>query len=102
MTETVIHFAEQTGVTATSNPFILAPGQEASVAVLLTAGTPVTGARVQISLDTPARIMAGTAAWIDSPLGNRTASGAEKLLRPVSAVRVVATDGTWTVQARQG
>lgn len=100
-TRSVINFDEQSDITATSDAFIVKPQQEVSVVCALTAGSPATGARVQLTLDEPEKITAGTATWVNSPLGARTTTGAEKLLRPVTGVRLSATDGTWTFQVRQ-
>lgn len=98
---TVIAFDEQTGLTTTSAAFIINPLREVSVVCALTSGSPSTGARVQITLDETDKITAGTATWVDSPLGNRLTSGAENVLRPVTGVRLNVTDGTWTFQVRQ-
>ncbi len=97
----VVTFEEQTGITGNSDDFIVSADCEVSVVAQLTAGSPVTGCRLQITLDDVQKITAGTATWINSPLGYRTATGAEKLMRPVTGVRLVATDGTWTLQVRQ-
>ena len=99
---TVVTFEEQSGITAVSDDFIVHPGKEVTVVSRLTAGTPVTGARVQTSIDDVERILAGTATWVNSPLGARTATGAEKMGRPITGVRLSVTDGTWTLQVRQG
>lgn len=99
-TKTVVGFEEQTGVTGTSAAMLVKPEAEVTVAALLTAGTPATGARVQVTLDDASRILAESATWVNSPLGARTASGAEKLGKPVTGVRLVVTDGTWTFQVR--
>ncbi len=98
---TLIMYDEQSGITATSDEFILAPTREVAVTASLTSGSPTTGARVQITLDDAERIAAGTATWVNSPLGSRTSTGAEKLMRPVSGVRLSVTDGTWKLQVRQ-
>lgn len=98
---TVTAFEEQTGITTTSDEFIVSPQREVSATARLTAGTPTTGARIQITLDDPEKIAAGTAAWVNSPLGARTSTGAEKVLRPVTGVRLSVTDGTWALQVRQ-
>lgn len=94
-------FDEQASITATGDDFITSPKANVNIACTLTAGTPTTGARVHYTLDTEDKIIGGTAKWIASPEGNRTTSGGETLLRPVTGVRLVATDGTWTVQVRQ-
>jgi hypothetical protein len=57
---------------------------------------------VQVTLDDIEKILAGTAVWVDSPLGAHTASAAEKISRPVTGVRLSAADGTWRFQVRQG
>ncbi len=98
---TVATFEEQTNITTTSDEFIVNPQREVSATARLTAGTPTTGARMQVTLDDPEKIVAGTAAWVNSPLGARTATGAEKIMRPVTGVRLSVTDGTWTLQVRQ-
>lgn len=99
-TRTVAFFDEQTGITTASDDFMTNPARDITVVAALTAGTPTTGARVQMTLDTPDRIANGTALWFNSPQGGRTTSGAEKIQRPVTAVRLVVTDGTWTFQVR--
>lgn len=101
VTRNVVNFEEQVAVTVQSDDFVVSPAKEVSVTAQLTAGTPATGCKVQITLDDVEKILAGTAAWINSPLGNRTTTGAEKILRPVTGVRLSVTDGTWTFQVRQ-
>lgn len=100
-TRTVVHFDAQTNITSTSDVFVVDPLKEVSAALVLTAGTPATGAQLQVTLDDVDKIAAGTAQWVGSPLGLRTATGAEKVLRPVTGLRLAATDGTWTLQVRQ-
>jgi hypothetical protein len=97
----VITFEEHTSITTQSDDCLINPSKEVTAAALLTAGTPTTGAMLQITLDDIEKIKAGTALWVNSPLGNRITSGAEKLLRPVTGVRLKVTDGTWTLQVRQ-
>lgn len=101
-TRTVTTFDEQTGITTVSDDFIVNPNKEVSVVARLISGTPATGARVLVTLDDTQKIVAGTAAWVASPLGNHLVSSAEKLLRPVTGVRLSVTDGTWGLQVRQG
>lgn len=98
---TVVQFEEQASVTANSDDFIVSPSKEVSVTAQLTAGTPTTGCKVQFTLDDVSKILAGTAAWVNSPMGNHTSTCAEKVLRPVTGVRLAVTDGTWTFQVRQ-
>ena len=97
----VIAFDEQTGLTTTSANFIVNPLREVSVVCALTAGSPATGACVQVTLDEVDKIEADTATWVNSPLGNRVTSGAENILRPITGVRLSVTDGTWSFQVRQ-
>ncbi len=97
----VVTFEEQTTITTQSDDCLVQPSKEVTAAALLTAGTPATGAVMQITLDDIEKIKAGTALWVNSPLGSRITSGAEKLLRPVTGVRLKVTDGTWTLQVRQ-
>jgi hypothetical protein len=99
---TVVTFDEQSGITAASDDFMINPNREASVVLNLTAGSPATGAVVQVTLDDGEAIAAGTAVWVNSPLGARTTSGAESLIRPLTGVRLSVTDGTWTLKVRQG
>ena len=98
---TIVAFEEQTGITTQSDNFIVETDKDVTALCALTAGTPTTGIRLQITVDQPEKIMAGTALWINSPQGNRTSSGAEKVQRPITGIRAVATDGTWTLQVRQ-
>lgn len=98
---TVVSYDTQTGITATGDSFIADPTKQVNVACILTAGTPATGARVQITLDEADKITAGTATWINSNLGNRVATGSENVIKPITGVRLVATDGTWTFSVRQ-
>ena len=100
-TRYVVQFETQTGVTGTSDPFVVDPAREVSAAMVLTAGTPATGCQLQVTLDDADKIAAGTAVWVGSPLGFRVTHGAEKVLRPVTGLRLAVTDGTWTLQVRQ-
>jgi hypothetical protein len=97
----VAKFDEQAGITALSDDFMVQPSHEVAVVAKLTAGTPVTGCRVQFTLDENEKITAGTATWVNSTLGAHTATSAEKLQRPVTGVRLSVTDGTWLLQVRQ-
>ena len=101
-TRTVVTFEEQNGITTQSDDFVVNPAREVSVVARLISGSPVTGARIQVTLDEVEKIIAGTATWVNSPLGARLSSGAEKILRPVTGVRLSAVDGTWGLQVRQG
>ncbi len=99
--KTVAVFDAQTAITTQSDDFILRAEKEVTAAAHLTSGSPVTGAILQITLDEDEKIKAGTALWVNSPMGNRITSGAEKLLRPVTGVRLKVTDGTWALHIRQ-
>ena len=98
---TVVTFEEQTGVTTLSDEFITNPAREVTAVARLTSGAPATGARLQITLDDAEKIAAGTAVWVNSPLGFRAATGGARLAKPVSGVRLSVTDGTWALQVRQ-
>lgn len=100
-TRTLATYDEQTGITTTSDDFIVNSNKEVSVVARLVSGSPATGAKVQVTIDDADKIAAGTAVWVNSPLGNHTTTSAEKLLRPVSGVRLSVTDGTWAIQVRQ-
>ena len=99
---TVVTFDEQNSITAQSDDFVVNPAKEVTVVARLMSGSPATGAKLQVTLDEVEKIIAGTATWVNSPLGNRLVSGAEKVLRPVTGVRLSVTDGTWGLQVRQG
>ena len=99
--KTVQLFDEQTGITTTSDSFILDCRSDISISASLTSGTPVTGAKIQFTIDTAEKIKSDTAMWIDSPSGNHLLSFAESSLGHASGVRLIATDGTWTLQVRQ-
>ncbi|HEX2859053.1 MAG TPA: hypothetical protein VHP58_02500 [Alphaproteobacteria bacterium] len=98
---TVVSFEEQTGITSTSDSFLVNPNREVSVVCNLTSGSPATGAKVQITLDDIEKVLADTAIWVTSPQGYHTTSAGEKIYRPVTAVRLSVTDGTWQLQVRQ-
>lgn len=100
-TRTVVSFEEQTNITTQSDDCLVHAAKEVTAVAYLTAGTPSTGAILQITLDDGEKIKAGTALWLNSPMGTRNSSGAEKLMRPVTGVRLKVTDGTWTLQVRQ-
>jgi len=97
----VVTFEEQTGITTQSDDCLINPAKEVTVSAHLTGGTPSTGAMLQITLDDIEKIKSGTALWFNSPMGSRIASGAEKLMRPVTGVRLKVTDGTWSLHVRQ-
>lgn len=101
-TRTVAMFEEQSGITTTSDSFMVDPEKAVNALVELEGGSPATGAVVQVTLDDSEAIAAGTAVWVNSPLGARTTSGAESLIRPLTGVRLSVTDGTWTLKVRQG
>lgn len=101
-TREVVHFDAQSAITTTSDAFLVEETKPVNAVMQLTAGTPATGAKLQFSIDDVAAIEAGTAVWADSPLGFHLVTSSENILPPVTAVRLVATDGTWTLQVRQG
>lgn len=98
---TLVNFDEQSSVTTNSDDFIVGTAKDVSVVARLVSGTPTTGARFMITLDEIEKINAGTATWIASPLGYHNVSSAERLLRPVTGVRLNVSDGTWAIQIRQ-
>ncbi|MCP5405479.1 MAG: hypothetical protein H6922_04580 [Pseudomonadaceae bacterium] len=99
---TVVNYETQNDITGVGDSFVVDPSRNLNVLCQLTAGTPVAGAKVQITLDDPEKITAGTAVWVDSPLGAKLASGCESILAPVTGVRLSVTDGTWAMKVRQG
>jgi hypothetical protein len=100
-TRTVVLYDEQASITSTSDDFIINPTKDVTVVAKLTAGTPVTGCRFMVTIDDVERIAAGTATWVNSPIGNHLATSSERLMRPLTGVRLSSTDGTWTFQVRQ-
>lgn len=100
-TRIVVSFDEQNGISTVSDDFIVNPAKEVTAVAKLVSGSPTTGARVQVTVDEIEKITAGTATWVNSPMGPHTATGAEKLTRPITGVRLSATDGTWAIQVRQ-
>lgn len=101
-TRAVATFEEQSGITTTSDSFVVDTEKPVNAVIQLVSGSPSTGAVVQVTLDDREKITAGTAVWVNSPMGARTVSGAESLLRPLTGVRLSVTDGTWALKVRQG
>jgi len=101
-TRHVVHFDAQENITATSDAFMVEDGKPLNAVMKLSAGTPATGAKLQFSIDDDAALEDGSAVWVDSPLGYHLATASENVLPPVTAVRLAAVDGTWTLQVRQG
>lgn len=96
-------YYEQTGVTSSnlSDSVKVEPDAPVSIVCNLTSGSPATGVIVQYTASPYDDIDAGTARWINSPLGSRIASGGETILPPFTGLKVVVTDGTWAIQYRQ-
>ncbi len=98
----VIQTEEQNNVTGTSDAFLLSDdAKHINVACVLTSGTPVTGACVEVTLDNEEKITAGTNTWIKTDIGNHTANEIEHLFSPISAVRLNVTDGIWDFMVSQ-
>lgn len=99
---------EQTGVTSASpaadGTILLRPRVGCSIIMALTSGSPSTGAKLQVSNSSESRIKAGTAIWADhdvsklvsTPYVSAAGEGVE-----MTGVRLVVTDGTWTLSVRQ-
>lgn len=98
-------YQEQTGVTATSDAIILRPEAAMTALMALTAGSPATGCKVQVTNSPVALVRAATALWVDHD-GNKLVSTAYASAASegckLTGIRVVATDGTWALQVRQG
>lgn len=92
----VIQSETQSGITTTSDEFVLAnTAGRTSIALHLTEGTPVAGAVIEYTLDTEQAIEAGSALWVKGRA--YLASTLETLNGPVTALRVVASDGVWAL-----
>lgn len=89
---------QQPSVTGTSDVFIVPRNSKLMLGAVLTAGTPSTGAKVQFTLDDEGAVKNDTADWFDSEQGNSVTdfSYSEPAPCVFTAVRLVATDGTWT------
>ena len=97
----VLVHKSQTGVTATSDEFVLDGLRNVSVTAILTsAGSPPTGAVLEYTNSEKGLIDNGSALWLESERGNSITSFAESSFIPVGGVRVKATDGTWTIDVR--
>jgi hypothetical protein len=96
----VVKVSNQTGITAgtTSDEFILPYNAQSVLCIAdLTAGSPSTGAKLQFSVGTKEELEAGTATFYDdATLGNQLADFNLSTDKPVRAVRLNVTDGTWT------
>lgn len=82
------------------------PDASASILLALQAGTPATGALLQVTNSPYENIDAGTAVWVtpDNVTTTRTnfiwrSAGSES--SQLTGLRVTITDGTWSVQLRQ-
>lgn len=101
MTITTRH-PKQTGITATGGFILLGTDDAVTFTAHLTAGAPVTGAKVQFTNDSKALIEAGTALWVDEIQGNSVVSYSGRGVGALTAIRLVATDGTWTFIVTEG
>lgn len=90
----------QTGITSSAlcDEFILPYNTESVLCIAdLTSGSPATGAKLQFSVGTKEELAAGTATFYDdATLGNQLADFSLSTDKPVRAVRLLVTDGTWT------
>lgn len=81
----------------TSDP-VLVGGRFRRVSVGV--GALAVGATIQYTLDSPADVEAGTAAWISWSTGEATENTADYLQGPVTAVRCVSTgNAEWFINA---
>lgn len=97
-------FYEQAGVTQTSNEIACFPDRPVSFTAEKTGGTATTGAKIQYTLSPPdnwANTVSDTPVWVDYTLGNQvdTHTGYSEGL--ITGLRLVVTDATWKLQARQ-
>ena len=101
MTITTPH-PKQTGIVATGGFILLGTDDAVTFTAHLTAGTPVIGAKVQFTNDDKALVEAGTALWVDEVQGNSLQTYAGRGVGALTAIRLVATDGTWTFIVTEG
>ena len=83
----------------------LNPRKSLTANLVLVSGSPSTGARLQFTLSPHEDIDAGTANWINSPLGYTTLSRAESSPSNecnLTGIRADVSDGTWNMRVRQG
>lgn len=102
-------FASQAGITSSTDAadrtLKLDPKKGLSAMLVLESGSPATGAKIQFTNSSHAAIDAGTALWADSSNGNTLVNRAESNTNSVcclTGIRAAVTDGTWTLQVRQG
>lgn len=103
-------FVTQTSITsataAADATIKLRPDRAANILMDLTAGSPTTGARIEVTISPPDQIDAGTATWVvpngvgysltDTMLTSTTPNGCL-----LTGVRLSVSDGTWTLGVRQ-
>jgi len=103
-------FSQQTGIgsgtDAADRTNKLRPDVGVSVVLALTSGSPSTGAKLEVTNSSYADIDAGTATWVTpSGLGNVLDTSMWGSTVPggcqFTAIRAVATDGTWSLTTRQ-
>ncbi|MFL9826231.1 hypothetical protein [Rhodoplanes sp. SY1] len=81
--------------------FIVDPSKDITVAFINSGIAAALGAKVQITLDDQSLIEDGSADWFDSPLGYHSKSGGERIMKPVTGVRLAVYDGLWDFTVRQ-
>lgn len=100
----------QTGILSSTDAadrtIMLRPNKGVSFMLDLTAGSPATGAKLEVTTDTHAAIAAGTATWttvtgssntlVDQTLTSTGPSGCQ-----LTGVRALVTDGTWSLKVVQ-
>lgn len=100
------NYVQQTGITTTSDAIKLRAEKAATFQMVLTSGSPSTGAHIEVTNDTEANIDAATATWFTpTGHGDRTTGTVLKTegnASMLTGARLVATDGTWTLSVRQG
>ena len=94
-------YASQTGIVAgTSNEFILDGTNSTSILVTNTAAASI-GAVIEFSISSLKDLAKGNGIWYTSKKGNLTESFDEASSTVITGVRLVASDGTWTLEVRQ-
>lgn len=107
--KTPASYSTQTGIgsgtSAADRTIELRPWLPLSAMLVLTAGSPTTGALVQVTNSPYDDIEAGTANWV-APTGTSNVTVSTLLSSfgnscQLTGIRAVATDGTWTLAIRQ-
>ena len=98
---TVVTFENQSSVETLSDSFCVNPNREVNVVVHPHGPRVESNATLQVTIDDIENVLADKALWVDSPVGEYREPAAEKIFRPVTAVRLRVDCGKWDIQVRQ-